>query len=404
MITTQRECREFKKMLESHRKQKAVRRESQAFDAIGELFRKGEIKPTDWSVRTLFENLVPEGERLLSEMDRNRRGSRRGGVMMEAGEAINTGDFSQIIGQINYGTVQRQLELPALIGNQLCTEVPAETQGQEQIPGVAMLTDQAQEVGEGEDYPKITTSAHTITAPKKVKTGFMIEVTEEVIAEEKTGLLMEQMSRGGEVMGINEERDTLATVLGITTSFIWNEGAPQATYADSHTGFTLDNLIASNALVDYTDIAVVEAAFDAVVDPATGEPVSINGSMQLVYPKALKPYAMHLKNTTEYRQGSIDATTPMKIFGNPLGGEFFNDYDLLTNQYVKETTSSDSTWFAGDFKRAFQRRVIWPTQVFVEDQNSSTARFERDIITRIKVRRKSAMAVVAPWFVIKCTG
>lgn len=402
MITTQRECREFRRMIESYRRERRGRKVAEAFDGVAELVRKGEIKPTDWSVRTLFEETVPDGEKLTREMDVARR-NRRGGVVMEAGEAINTSDFSQIIGQISYGTTMQQLDLPELIGSQLCTTKPASTQGIEQIPGVTMLTDQAQDIGEGEEYPRVTVGEQWIVAPKKIKTGFMIEATEEVVSEDKTGLITQQMQRGAEVMAINEERDTLATVCGITTSFVYKDNAPQATYADSHTGFTLDNLAASNTFVDYTDLAVVEALFDAIVDPGTGEPVSITGPMQILHPKALRSPVFRTLNALEVRQGAIDASTPMTITGNPLGSGYFNAYTSLTNQYVKETTSSDSTYFVGQFAKAFERHEIWPTQVFVADQASSTARFERDIISRVKVRRKSAMVVVAPWYVVKCT-
>lgn len=369
--------------------------------AVQESVRKQGVNDR-WSVRQLFEETVPDGREVLAEMDHYAKHGNGHERVFESGP-INTAAFSNIIGSIALGQAQQQLDLPDFIGPQLFEERTAATKEHEVIPGISMLGDQAEAVGEGEPYPKVGTGEFWVTRPRCIKRGFIAEATEEAIREDKTGQLTQQITSGAESMGITVEKDRLRTALGVDTTFRWKDNAAQATYANSHTGFALDNLIASNAMVDYTDFAAVDASFDSVVDPSTGEIVNISGAMQVVFPKSLKVTAARILNSTEVRQGAIDASTPVTISGNPLNDPMFNSYSPLTNQYVKEVTGSDTTWFAGMFSRAFADYVYIPTEFTTENRGTSDAMFERDIALRVKVRRSSAPTVIAPWFVAKCT-
>lgn len=354
-------------------------------------------------LRALFESLVPDGYEYLRDLDFSRRRYGRTGIpLREAADAVDTSVFSNIIGQVTFSSVLDALDQPDFIGQSLVTTTPAETQQVEIIPGISKIGDVAEDVGEGEEYPIVGVSEEYITAPRKVKDGFILPVTEEAIAEDKTGVLEQRLSGATESLGITWERELLDTCLGQTTSYSRNGGDAQATYGDSHTEGDFDNLKASNALVDYTQIEDAALLWDDMTDPNTGDPVTIGGAIQIVVPTALE-FTAHRALSGTIEQGAIDASTPRTITANPLDLQTRRNYTVLTSQWVKDRTSSASTWFMGNFPSAFQYREIFPVQLNRADRNSEKG-FSRDIVTQIKVRRKGAPAVIEPRKVIKSTA
>lgn len=367
----------------------------------------GEILPSidrrRISLRRLFEAFVRDGRELVQHMQ---PGYHADGTtaLLEAGDAVNTGNFSSIIGQITYSSVMANLDTPDFIGQNLVTTVPATTQEVEVIPGISMVGDVAEDVGEGSEYPVVGVSEEFVTAPRKVKDGFILPITEEAIWEDKTGLLMTRVNAASQSMGITLEREILDTVLGQTTSYSRNGGAAQATYGNTHTNGTFDNLSASTALVNYTDIEDALELFDAITDPNTGDPIMIGGSLDIIVPTALEFTALNIMQATNIQVGSTtSATVPVTVAANPLIRQSRRSFNLHTSAFVKDRTSSATTWFIGNAKGAFEYREVWPIQVFRADRNSD-AGFNRDVVTAIKVRRKGAPAIVEPRHIVKCTA
>jgi len=355
----------------------------------------------------LFENFVYDrnygevcGRHFADEMRDRRQG--RDMRLYESGSAVTSSMFSEINGQIVYSAILDALEGPnsSFMGWDLVTKEQATTQHAEIVPGIGMLGDVAENVGEGEEYPMVGLTSEYITIPEKIKDGFQIPVTEEAAWEDRTGLLLQRANTGVQAMGITIEKEILDTVLGITTSYRRNGGPAQATYANTHTQGDFDNLLASNALVDWTDIEAAELLFDAMTDPNTGEPILIGG-MDVIVPTALKHTLRRIVGATEieYVDNQANASTLRTRSPNPMSGQTFGTF---SNQYVKGRTSSDSTWFIGDFKGAFGYAEIWPVTTEVQDKNSQ-AGFTRDILTVIKTRRKGIPFVREPRKVIKCT-
>ena len=398
MLNTANECRDFSRMLES-RSQEG--RYHEAMEQVQELRRAGEI--SNFSIRTLFENVVPDGHGVLRRMEEDRRSYGGSRVIMEAGgDAVMTSHFSNIIGQITFADVLEQFESPDFIGSQLVTERPATTQQREIIPGIAMIGDVASDVGEGDEYPLVGLSGQHVTLPEVVKDGFILPITEEAIYEDKTGQLLEQANKAAESMAITQEKERLSTVLGITNTYSRNDGPQQSTYATSHTQGDFENLFAGNALLDYVSVETAKNGFNDITDPETGEPIFIGGNMQIVVPDELEFTMARILNPTQYEQGAISASVPRMVFANPIASGR-RSYTGLSSQYVSSVGGSATDWWIGKFSEAFVERVVWPTQVFVEDQNSS-AGFSRDIVTRIKCRRKSTTGVREPRKVARCTA
>ena len=355
------------------------------------------------SLRRLFESFVQDGRELVHNMQPGYHANGNT-ALLEAGDSVNTGNFSNIIGQITYSSVMANLETPDFIGQNLVTTVPATTQEVEVIPGISMIGDVAEDVGEGRDYPVVGVSEEFVTAPRKVKDGFILPITEEAIWEDKTGLLMQRVNAASQSLGITLEREILDTILGVTTSYSRNGGAAQSTYGNTHTNGTFDNLSASTALANYTDIEDALKLFDAIADPNTGDPIMIGGNLDIIVPTALEFTALNIMQATNIQVGdTTSATVPVTVASNPLIKQSRRTFNLHTSAFVKDRTSSATTWFIGNSKGAFEYREVWPIQVFRADRNSD-AGFNRDVVTAVKVRRKGAPAIVEPRYMVKCTA
>ena len=62
-----------------------------------------------------------------------------------------------------------------------------------------------------------------------------------------------------------------------------------------------------------------------------------------------------------------------------------------------------STWYAGDFRRAFAYMENWPITVTQAPENSE-AEFNQDIVLRFKASERGAAAVIEPRAVVKSTA
>lgn len=373
-------------------------------EKVHNLSMAGEINMSRVSIRSLFENFVEDGREAVEHMEPGYRAS--GLTFMQEAGAVDTSSFSNIFGQLTYTEFLKRYDSPELIGKKLCTVVPSKTQYEEIIPGVSVLSDHGTAVGEGEEYPKVGLSENYVRMPRKIKTGFQIEVTEEVIFEDNNGLIQEALNTAADIMAVNEEKEILDVCLGITTSYDRNGSGPQATYANSHTptAETFDNLEASNALVDYTDVEKALLLFDAITDPDTGEPIMLGGPLQVVIPTALLFTAGTVFDPgTQYQDGDTTASGPVRKHANPVTAFANRSFMVESNQYVKARTSSASTWFIGNFKKAFVYQEIYPVEVAVMPP-SYDDRYRRDIVTGLRVRRKGRAGVKDPRYVVKCTG
>ncbi len=359
-------------------------------------FRNKQINPADYSVRRLFEQLVPDGRQVIESWDI--RNANAGINLLEAGNAVDTTAFSNITGQMVYSAVLDAWDQPTFLADALTTTEPSNILNEEVIPGISNIGDEAEVVDEGHVYPIAGVSEERVITPAKVKRGFIVPVTKEVIIADKTGVLTQRASDVTEQLRINKEKRVLDTCLGITTSYRRNAGSAQATYGDTHTEGTFDNLAASNGLTDYTDIENALLLFDGMTDPNTGDPIIVD-AVDVVIPTALKMTSYRVLNSTEVRQGAVSATVPLTLSPSPI----LQNFTVHSNAYVKDRTSSATTWFIGNFKKAFKYMEAWPITAEQAPANSE-AEFTQDIVARYKVSEMGVPAVVEPRYVVKCTA
>jgi hypothetical protein len=351
----------------------------------------GHLKLEELSLRGLFESLVEDGRELLSLLDPRQSG---GTSLVEAAGAVDTSAFSNITGQIVYSKALEAFRDPAFLWPQLVETVPTQLSG-EKIPGLGRIGDQAETIAEGQTYPLAGLGEEYVETPETEKRGFIVPVTKEAVFFDRTGLVLRRAAEVARWLGVNKEKRVLDVVLGVENPYKRN-GTTGDTYLSSG---DYVNIKASNALVDWTDIEAAELLLDAMSDPNTGEPVSVMPNT-LIVPSALKHTARRIVRAVsiQHVDNQASAATVRTSSANPL-----DDYRILSSPYVKQATSSDSTWFVGEPQRAFAYMENWPLTVTQAPDNSE-ADFTCDIVARFKVSERGAAAVLEPRRMVKCTA
>lgn len=364
---------------------------------IQEGFAKGHMRPEDFSIRDLFEQFVPDGAELARMYNPVNRGGFQYERLVEA-TAVTTTMFANITGQIFYNAVMDKYDQPAFIGDKLVETVSTQLDG-EKIPGIGGPGSNIQAIAESEPYPLHGVNEDWVRTPATTKHGMIVPVTKEAIFFDRTNLLLGSAGDVGNSIAIKKERNILAAVLGSTNTYNRKDGGTQATYGDTHTQGTFDNLSASTALVDWTDVEAALLLFDALTDPNTGDPISIT-PRQIVVPTALDFTARRVLNATSLQFGIPTSTTAVNqtMSASPL-----ETYELITGPWVKGTTSSDTTWYIGDFPRGFKYMENWPVDVERADKDASLG-FSHDIIVQFKASERGAAVAVEPRFAVKATA
>lgn len=354
---------------------------------------EGHLRPEDFSLSRLFQEMVPNGRELFESFSPQQSGGFNIQVL-ETAEAVDTSAFSNIIGQITYTKMIEAFNDPKFIWPDLCEVIPTQFNG-EKIPGIGRIGDRAEDINEAGQYPYAGVGEEWVETPVTRKRGFIVPVTKEAIFFDRTGLLLRRAGEVSQWLGVNIEKRVLDAVFGITNTYKRN-GRSGNTYLTSGDYI---NTKTSNGLVDWTDIENAELLFDAITDPNTAEPIMIMANT-IVVPTALKATAQRILTATEVQHsGDTTADHIRTVGGNPITTQ----YKILTSPYVKSRTSSATTWFIGDPKKAFAYMQNWGVQVIPAPQNSE-ADFNQDIVARFKVSERGEIAVLEPRYMVKNTA
>lgn len=362
-----------------------------------ECLQGGDLKPDDFSIRTLFEETVPNGNEIVESFNPT-----SGGVvaLMEAG--VDSSVFKNISGQIVYSAMLETYNMDVFIGNRLARTIPTKFDG-EKIPGITQIGDQAQTVLEGREYPVAGVSGTFNETPQTTKKGLIVEITKEAVFFDRTGMVLDQCRKVGEWLGVNKEKRIIDMALGVTST--WNPEGKGAlsTYSNSTGLHDFDNLANSNSLADWTDIVAAQTLLDAITDPFTGEPIVLNATAILI-PKSLAPTARYVLNNTQVKidpNANAGTAQYVQYVSTPtlLGGQTF---EVLTNQWVAARMSAGSVntsnWYYGDFQKAFAYMENWPLTVVQDDGGNRN--FTADVVARFKASERGVAAVLDPRYVV----
>ena len=381
--------RELKRRYELDGADKTVNHLSQALT-------EGHLKSDDFSIRDLAEALVPDGREWVRMLDPRSAGSVS---VLEASDGVDVTAFLNITGQVIYSKVMEAYNQEAFVVSRLVETIPTRLDG-EKIPGIGPIADQIAEVGPGMPYPHLGFGEDYIETPSTTKRGFIVPVTKEAIFFDRTHLVLSRAAEVGEILGLNKEKRLIDLVIGVTNNYKW-KGTTFNTY---QTSTPWVNSLATNELVDWTNVDAAEQLFADILDPNTGEPVLVRGTTLLVMP-AYRYAAHRIVNATQltFAPDSSDTAT---FAPNPLTGFRVFDSRLAFRRVVASGVAAADAkkwWFLGDFRRAFAYMENWPITV-TQAPLGSDAEFSNDVVLRFKASERGAAAVLNPRYVVKNTG
>lgn len=369
------------------------------YDDFSASLRAGEITNNDISIRSLFESLVEDGAELVRAMDPRHQGDGVNFSKLLEADTVNTAAFSNITGQIVYSKVMEAYNDELFAFTQLIPTVSTPFNG-EKIGGIGRVGDKSEQINEGEEYPTVGVNEDWIETPATTKKGLIVPVTKEIIFFDRTGLLLRRCGEVGNALGIQREKKAIDCVIDENRTahrYKW-KGTTYATYQSSS---PWDNVTASNALVDWTDIDAAEQTLASIVDPNTGEPILMMPK-HLIVTRQLLYTARRVVNATE-----ITVTTPgYATSANPTETKTTNpigNYQIISSQLLASRLATDTDWFLGDVSKAFAYMENWPMTV-VQAPANSEQEFTRDIVMRFKASERGEFATMDPRYIGKCTA
>lgn len=390
-------ARELRKMYVGLGPRKCMRHLRESMEA-------GDLKPRDFSIQELAEGLMsdrrgnPMGSEYIRSLHPRRQGSHE---TFEIQEAVDSAAFANITGQMAYTTFLQAYENTAFIGDQFVTTVPTLLNG-EKIPGVTGLGDDSQTVEEGKPYPRAGVSEDWIITPETIKRGIIVEVTKESIFFDTTGQFLSQCTKVGEAIGLSKEKRILDMVIGVTNNYNW-----KGTAYDTYVATPWDNITATNAIADYTDIDAMLATFAALVDPATEEPILmvpdtiwLKTSLRATMNYVLNSTHVQLDPNASAATANIHQFVPNNVL---IPGNYnVISSPLMDARFVAGSVTA-TDWFMGSPKQAFAYMENWPITTTPMGPNSY-AEWNNDVVAGFKASERGTVAVLEPRKVGKSTA
>lgn len=354
-----------------------------------------QLRPEDFSLRDLAEALVPDGREWVRLLDPRQQTP---APLLES-EGVDATAFQNVASQLIHTKILQAYTQEAFVVSKLVDTVPTRLDG-EKIPGATRVADAIDEVGPGMPFPHLGFGEDYIETPSTTKRGFIVPVTKEAIFFDRTNLVLSRAAEVGEVLGINKEKRLLDLLIGVTNNY--NQGG--VAYDTYQASSPWINVLASNELVDWTNVDAAEQLLADILDPATGEPVLLGATNVLVMP-AYRHAAHRVFNAAEIRYAA-SGSQPTTVAANPLGNYRVHESRLAYRRVIasgEAAADAQKWWFLGDFRRAFAYMENWPITV-TQAPLGSEADFTSDIVLRFKASERGAAAVLNPRYVVKNTG
>lgn len=328
----------------------------------------------------------------------------------EAADFMGLGDFAIATGLYLLQEANRGYSRPDFIAEKLCRKKEAASlKLSQKVPYFPLpASDNNYRKQEGKSYNRVGATSGVIETVPPEDNGFIIESTRELLRDDKTGGgIAENIYRQGEGLGIYREKDFLGTQLGTQGSWKFGKADAQPTtsyntYATS--GAPYVNSI-SNTLTSWKSIDTALQSFATMADPVTGQILGIPSNLIIVVPMAMMMKLRNILGASSVMEvdNQANSATVRAEFTNPLTNMPIPvTFTMLTNQYVKQVTSSDTTWFIGDFPEMFVLNNGWDQEQMEQGQESN-AYFESNIIYRQRFGYNQKVYPYAPFRGLKCT-
>lgn len=287
------------------------------------------------------------------------------------------------------------------IGDQLVTPFPS-TLEVSKIPG-ADLTSNMRDIEPGMPYHHDADITEKWVQIEGKKRGDILDITEEAILHDQTGLILREAGRFGQQAAIDREKKIIYTIQDATVNNVnyyafYPSGTRVALYSGTVAGTHPYSNLIDHALQHWTDLDHAKTQFTTMRD-VQGEPIWVEPKILLV-PKALETVAKRLINNTLLPAARVGQTVvgDSQMEANP----FAKSYTILSSPYLDIV--STAYWYLGDFKQQFLEKVVYPLQVLTRRDRLNDAAWERDIVAQYKVRYWEQPGAVDYKYVVKSRG
>jgi hypothetical protein len=325
-------------------------------------------------------------------------------ALTEAEGAVATSAFMNITGQIVYSTIMDAYSLEETVFQKLIPEVPTKFLHGEKIPGVNQIGDEAAFRPELQPYGLAGFGEDWVFTPPLRDTGMVVPVSWEAVFADRTNLVLTRAKDVGRWVAQNKEKRAIDMLIDENVTahrYNWR-GTVIATYGDNAGAHTWDNLAASNALEDWTDINTAVQLLNQMTDPYTGEP-AVFEAKHLVVTKQLEQTARRIIRAGEIRvtvPGYATTGTPTQtVAPNP----YSNAFELVTSRLLAARLATDTSWFLGDVTKIGQYMVAEPLTVTQAPPNAPEE-FHRRVVAQFRANEYGAYTTVQPRAVIKSTA
>jgi hypothetical protein len=365
-------------------------------------------------------------------------GNEKGGEEIPLREAVNPvlssnfqniNAFNQTIGGLIEQRVLAGFLLPEYIAEQIFETMPTKVNGGKLI-GIPNVQLSPGFTPEGQEHSEMGLTERWVIAPSNKKKTKKLALTKEAVAYDLTGELMSQGESMGKTLGYEKEywcagvaqgvdfiAGTPGFVEGLTNNTFIYKGqptdTPNATYQTAAgTGTSAKyNFVNSltNSLTDYKSFQVVQNKLNLMREYETGYPILTRLSDVLVSPNSVYNakvviHSSQVLNTTG--TSGLSGSAGVGTFaGNPIpnvnliSSQIWNK--VLVDSGVSQT-NADIRWWAGEFKKAFVWREVWPMAV-LQANPTSTDLIDKQIVNAWFASWYGTPMVRDPHYVVEST-
>ena len=371
---------------------------------LREAIEAGELSPTDFNFGSLF--IESFGLHEFYACKSGRASAQE--VMARVSEAdggVTTAGFQNISGQILYSAARVGFTSEDFVFAPLVSEEDAIILDGEKIPGITDIGNAAAVRKEGDPYTEMGFGEDWIQTPPVPDIGGIVSLTWEAVFNDRTGDVMGKAQNGGYSIGLSEEISAIDALVDENVTahrYNWRNSGRIATYGDNSGSHSWDNLTATNALVDWTDVDNCEQTANAVVNPFTGLPI-LTDLTDIVVTKQNEQAANRIVTATE-----VAVTTPgYATSGNPSRATQKNPmlgkYTVRTSRLLAQRMATDTDWFLANIAKALLRKVAEPLNTVRAPSNTKDD-FERRIVARFRSNKRWAHVVREPRLLQKNTA
>ena len=305
-------------------------------------------------------------------------------------EAVTASQFSILVGALLSSVVMASYEAAAKVGNQLVTPFQSSLET-DTIPG-GYLEGEMEDIKELGKYPHLADVKEKSVTIGHGKKGLILDITDESVRFDRTGIVMREANQMGEIMALTRETEIINKIQDITGWKAWNPSGTNADLYQNAQGdgiHDLDNLVV-DVLADYTDVQALYTLL-RLMQNDDGKYINVVPKILLV-PVALEIIAKRIINNTQLMGAANEERNP-----------FANAFNIISTPLLD--AQSSTAWYLGDFKKQFLEKIVIPPEVrrrSMGDNNDQD--WETDVLASYKIRHDIKVGSTDYRFVGKSTG